>query len=129
MSAKPPADCTGSPKCTHVKMPHGWKSHVEAHLCHVARKPVFGTLILSEGKKKYIFASVKNRHNYWISGIPPIHAADNKSADTDCVIGQAGRRACCHTYEVGFLLSGLILFLLKSVLRRMYMVYLYKSFE
>ena len=80
---------------------------------------------LSSGpcKKIYLFASVKkNRH--WISGIPAIHAADNKSADTDCVIGQAGRRACCHTYEVGFLLSGLILFLLKSVLRRMYMVYL-----
>ena len=73
MSAKPPAEHhleflilkggrTGSPKCTHVKMPHGWKSHVESHLCHVVRKPVFGTLILSEGKKKYIFASVENRH-------------------------------------------------------------------
>ena len=72
MSAKPPAEHhleflilkggrTGSPKCTHVKMPHGWKSHVEANLCHVARKPVFGTLILSEGKKKYIFTSVSKK--------------------------------------------------------------------
>ena len=24
--------CTGSSKSTHVKMPHGWKSHVTAHL-------------------------------------------------------------------------------------------------
>ena len=24
--------CTGSSKCTHVKMPHCWKSHVTAHI-------------------------------------------------------------------------------------------------
>ena len=25
-------DCTGSSESIHIKMPHGWKSHVMAHL-------------------------------------------------------------------------------------------------
>ena len=62
--------------------------------CHVARKPVFGTLIMPEGKKKYLcLVKIKT---CWLPSIHAIHAPHNKSSDTDCVNGQADRRSCCH---------------------------------
>ena len=36
--------CKGSPKSTHVKVPHCWKSHVRAHLSSLFKFQAIGTL-------------------------------------------------------------------------------------
>ena len=77
------------------------------HLCQVARKPVLRTLIMPEGKKKYLCLG-KN-----VDMLDLQHPCHSHS-------GQQGRRrrlrewtdllSYCLMYEVGFLLSGLMLY-------------------
>ena len=56
--------CAGSSECTHVKIPHCWKSHVEAHMKFAVRrlKYVVSSVILIEldqVKRKLLKLKVK----------------------------------------------------------------------
>ena len=52
--------------------------------------------MMPEGKKKYLCLGKNLDMLDPQHLIPALHAAGNKSADTDCVNEQADHRSCCH---------------------------------
>ena len=63
----------GSSECTLVKMPHCWKSHALAHMCHRARFFVWVSFLKNPEKIKTIISVVSPFNQFFCLSTPYVY--------------------------------------------------------